>query len=394
MRVDVQLARNIQHDPFEALNEYAGQEPFWADGGDFYDSGFWVVTKFDQCREVLQDAETFASETYGQVLLPTSAAPPELQKLRGILLPHLSRGKVLAMDERIRTHARSYISEFEASGSCEFVSDFAQVYPIAVFGELFGLDPEKSQEFRRLAEGFLHSYHAERDAYWAQILRIVGSELIDRRTHPRDDLLTGIATSMIDDKPVDDETGVNLASTVFLGGLDTLPSNLGWAFRYLARNPGARERLLAEDGVKVASIVEEFLRVYPVVAKERRQLCVDKEFHGVEMKAGDRVVLLVSAANRDELEFANAGSVDFDRQANRHISFGVGPHRCLGSHLARHELGIAVTEWHKRIPDYQISPSAEITYNGGILAVASLPLEWDVAANSARLRAAESGASA
>lgn len=387
MNVDLQLERDLRVDPFESLDQYRDRDPFWADGADFYEGGFWVVTRFDQCREVLQDAATFATETYGQVLLPTSADPPELQKYRAVILPHLSRSKVLAMDERIREHARSYVTAIAEAGSCEFVSEFAQLYPIAVFSELFGLDPEAGQQFRELAEGFLHSLRPERDAYWLQILEVVDAELARRRSHPRDDLLTGIATAEIDGKPIDDETAINLASTVFVGGLDTLPSNLGWAFRYLAQHPEARQRLVG-DGEGVAAVVEEFLRFYPVVAKERRRLNTEIEFHGAQMKTGDRVVLLVSVANRDELEFVDARAVNFDRTLNRHITFGVGPHRCLGSHLARHELGIALEEWHRVIPDYRIKPSGELRYNGGILAVAALPLEWGVDTQSSREAAA------
>ena len=377
-RVDLQLQRDVARDPFDALDEYRDRDPFWAESGDFFAGGFWVVTKFEQAREVLQDAAAFPTEVWGPApLLPTMAAPPQLQKLRAVVMKHLTRSKVLAMEDSIRQHAREFIDALADSGSCDLVTDFAQVYPIAVFCELFGLEKDQQQEFRRLAEGWLHTSGDERDAYWASIRATVREQVEARRANPRDDLLTGIGCGVVDDEPLDLDVAVNMASTVFLGGLDTLPSNLGWSFRYLATHPEARERIIGNPG-GVTGMVEEFLRMYSVVAKERRQVGRDMVFHGAEMHTGDRVVVLVSVANRDELEFEHSRSADFDRKVNRHMAFGAGPHRCLGSHLARHELGIALTEWHRRIPDYRIADPDKIRYQGGILAVSTLPLEWDV----------------
>ena len=375
--VDLQLARDIELDPFEAFERHLDTDPFWANEGDFYEGGFWVITKFDQTREMLQDAETFRSEVFtAEPLLPSFAQPPELQKLRQVLLPLLSRRKTVAAESRVRELANSYIDEFADSGSCDLVADFAQHFPIAVFAELYGIAEDRRAEFRQLAEKYLHSFGAERDDAWEAIRVIVGGELEERRGRPREDLLSGIANGKIDGEPLEMKVCVNLAATVFLGGLDTLPSALGWTFRYLATHDDARRRVI-ERPDSVPAMVEEFLRLYPVVAKERRQLGRDVDFHGVRMKAGDRVVALLSLANRDEVEFPNARTADFDRAVNRHITFGVGPHRCLGSHLARSEMTVALEEWHRRIPDYRISDASRIRFHGGIIAMSTLPLEWN-----------------
>jgi cytochrome P450 len=377
--IDLQLARDIERDPFEAFDAHIDMDPFWAKEGDFYDGGFWVIGKFDQCRELLQDAETFQSEVFTEEpLLPSFAQPPELQKLRQVLLPHLSRRKTVEAEDRVRELANHYIDAFAAAGSCDLVADFAQHFPIAVFAELYGIANDKRAEFRQLAEKYLHSVGAERDSAWESIRAIVRGELEERRVNPRGDLLSGIANGEIDGAPIEMAICVNLAATVFLGGLDTLPSALGWTFRYLATHEDARRRV-REQPETVPAMVEEFLRLYPVVAKERRRLSRDVDFHGVHMKAGDRVVALLSLANRDEVEFPNARTADFDRTVNRHITFGVGPHRCLGSHLARSELTIALQEWHRRIPDYRISDPSKIRFHGGIIAMSTLPLEWATA---------------
>lgn len=374
--VDLRLARDIRNNPFQAFDAHLAAEPFWANQGDFYDGGFWVITKFEQTRELLQDAETFESEVFtDEPLLPSFAQPPELQKLRQVLLPDLSRRKIVEKDDRVRELANTYIDAFADSGSCDFVAEFAQQFPIAVFAELYGIAEGRRAEFRGLAERYLHTFGPDRDNAWAAIRAIVRTELQEGRGAPRGDLLSGIANGEIDGSPIDMNICVNLAATVFLGGLDTLPSALGWTFRYLANHDDARRRVIDRPEA-VPAMVEEFLRLYPVVAKERRRCSRDFEFHGVTMKAGDRVVALLSLANRDEIEFPDGQTADFDRTVNRHLTFGAGPHRCLGSHLARSEMVVALEEWHRRIPEYRIADPSQIRYHGGIIAVSSLPLVW------------------
>ena len=101
------------------------------------------------------------------------------------------------------------------------------------------------------------------------------------------------------------------------------------------------------------------------------------ELHGFQIKEGELVTLLLGSADTDDAEFVDAQDVDFERERNRHVAFGVGPHRCLGSHLARMELEVALEEWHRRIPDYAIKPGEQPTYSPGIREVTYLPLAWD-----------------
>jgi len=124
--------------------------------------------------------------------------------------------------------------------------------------------------------------------------------------------------------------------------------------------------------------VEEFLRLYTVTAREARRAARDVDFRGVQMRAGDRIAVMTGMANRDSSEFEDPLVANFDRPRNRHIAFAVGPHRCLGSHLARHELEVALEEWHAAIPDYRVVPGEQILYSGGNFTIEHLPLEWDV----------------
>jgi cytochrome P450 len=165
---------------------------------------------------------------------------------------------------------------------------------------------------------------------------------------------------------------------LYAAGLDTVAGELGYMFLHLATHPDHR-RLVTEQPERIPAFVEEALRVYSIVTTNRI-VTRDTEFAGCPMKAGDRVLLSMPAADRDPRQFADADTFDVERTNNRHIAFAAGPHRCLGSHLARLELQIAVEEWHRRIPEYSLAADAEVTFHvGGVAGVDSLPLEWPVA---------------
>jgi cytochrome P450 len=152
-------------------------------------------------------------------------------------------------------------------------------------------------------------------------------------------------------------------------------ATLGCNIAYLAANPEQRRKLVG-DGALLDTAVEELLRWETPVTGVPRLLKQDVTLHGVEMKAGELVTLLLGASNLDDGEFEGAEDVDFARERNRHLAFGGGAHRCLGSHLARMELRVAMEEWHRRIPDYEIKPGETPSYSSGIREVQYLPLVW------------------
>jgi len=218
---------------------------------------------------------------------------------------------------------------------------------------------------------------SQRQSAWAQIRAIVRSELEQRRGAPRDDMLSGIANGQIDGDLVSLDVATNLASTVFLGGLDTLPSNIGWTLRYLAEHPEDRRRIV-EDPSCIPGAVEEFFRRFPSVTMNPCRATRDVEFHGASIKAGDAVMSVIFLANCDSQMFDDPLTLDFDRKSNKHLSFAAGSHRCLGSHLARHELAVGLQEWHAAIPDYRVADRDKLTYYHGVAGIHHLSLEWDV----------------
>ena len=378
---DLHNQRVLDDDPFAAYLKFRECDPFWCDGDDI-DGGFWVFTRYDQVRDIQQDHRTFThtvptpSMTMDYPLMPSFQDPPYQTKLRSVILPLMTPAKIDPLEPRMHEVCRQLIHEFKDRGRCDVVSDFARKYPIAIFGELFGLPEARREEFRNLAETWLHD-DALKQPSWTAIRGIIRDELASRLESPRDDMLNGVAHSQIDGEPIDMDVGVNLAATVFLGGLDTLPSNIAWTLRYLAEHEEHRRRLI-EDPSVIPTAVEEFFRVFPSVAKNGARATRDVHFHGVDVKAGDWVVTVLSLANQDSAVFDDPTSLDFDRQVTRHLAFSVGSHRCLGSHLARHELGVALAEWHAAIPDYRISPGVKISYTGGVFAMRNLPLEWSL----------------
>jgi cytochrome P450 len=166
---------------------------------------------------------------------------------------------------------------------------------------------------------------------------------------------------------------LGICHLLLLGGLDTVTATLDCAIAYLARNPEKR-RLIVDDPALTAGAVEELLRTETPVMVVPRVIKQDATIGDVEIKAGDHATICIGAANGDDREFDDADGVDFSRTPNRHLAFGGGPHRCLGSHLARMELRVALEEFHRRLPNYEIAPGVELNYSPGIRQADRLPL--------------------
>jgi cytochrome P450 len=199
--------------------------------------------------------------------------------------------------------------------------------------------------------------------------------LDERARQPREDLLSRLLEAEIDGDRLSRNELLDICFLMLLAGLDTVTATLGCSIAYLAANPEQRRRLLAGPEL-LDGAVEELLRWETPVTMVPRLLKADVEIGGVKLAAGQLVTLLLGAADVDAGEFPEPARVDFAREHNRHLAFGAGPHRCLGSHLARLELRLALEEWHRRIPDYAIEPGETPRYSPGIREVMYLPLVW------------------
>ena len=344
--------------------------------------GTWVVTKAEDIRYVLQHPELFSSAAPRSSaaggtwrLIPLEVDPPEHTRYRAILNPLFSPKALKPLDAPIRAWARELVEGFADKGECDFVEEFAVLYPIGIFLDLLGLPRSDLPQFREWVDAFIHD--AARRGWAMEEMRRFLEQVIERRIGHEggEDLISQITRMAVDDRPLTREEMTGIVFLLFIGGLDTVVSSLSFHFRYLAETPADQARLRADPGM-VPDAVEEFLRAFPVVTTARI-VTEDTELAGVQVKKGDMVTTSTLLSTRDPDEFADPDIVDITRSPNRHNAFAFGPHRCLGSHLARRELVIAVEEVLARLPAFRVRDGAVITAaGGGVMGLDTLPLVW------------------
>jgi cytochrome P450 len=374
------------HSHFEEWDEIREQCPaFWneVDGGSH-----WVLTRFEAQREALQRVEIFSTESTivsdpnpDYVLLPLFLDPASHLKYRQLYNARFSPGAVERLTPTARQACRDTIAGFLDRGHCDFIHEFADVFPTQVFLIALGLPLEDAPQMvdwvRKIFLGLAGTDTAVAAEANAALSDYFVHLLDDRRRTPRDpdlDLVTYFLQVRIDGEPISQEYLLSMLVTLVLAGLDTTKSQLGFNFHHLATHPADRARLV-ENPSAFPTAIEEMLRVFAFVPPARK-LAADIEFEGCPMKKGQMVLMPLWSANRDGRVFPNATDVVLDRSPNRHIAFGAGPHRCAGSHLARRELLIAMEEWHTLIPDYEIDASVPLVEHGWQLGLDALPLRW------------------
>jgi cytochrome P450 len=346
------------------------------------------VAKYEDVIWALRHPEVFSSAAgavdigQDQPLIPLQVDPPDHAKYRRLLDPEFSPKRMRELEPDVRVLVNQIIDGFVEAGECEFHEDFATPLPSTIFLRLMGLPQSDLATFLQWRDDTirpdadtLEEAASIRDAVGTKITAYFTEQLAAKRANPDDGLLARIAVGEVDGRPLTHDEMLGTCHLLLLGGLDTVTATLDCMIAYLANHPDERARLIA-DPTLVDGTVEELLRTETPVTMLPRTIKVDATMGGVDLKAGDGCVLLIGAANGDEAEFDAADVVDFERPANRHLAFGGGPHRCLGSHFARLELRVAIEEFHRRIPDYRIREGAEIHYSPGIRQADHLPLVW------------------
>jgi cytochrome P450 len=347
--------------------------------------GFYVLTESEGIRSMLQQPELFSSSIVvphepdpPYKWIPEMLDPPEHTRWRQFLSPHFTPKAMEALEDKVRARCIEIIEPLVAKGNCDFLADFAWQYPTSIFLDLMGLPIADLDKFMAWEHAILHQADQARDKAITAMFEVMGyfqALISERREQPRDDLLTTALGWKIDGEPIPDDDLLSWCLLMFMAGLDTVSIQLGYSFLHLARTPSDREQLV-NDPSKIPTAVEEFLRAFAFVGMGRKVMA-DTTIEGCPVKAGDRVWGQVGVANRDPKAFDRPTEVLIDRAPNNHVAFGLGPHRCLGSHLARRELRIALEEWHARIPDYRVDDRVEIVEHGGMFGLDSLALRWD-----------------
>jgi cytochrome P450 len=370
---------------FEEWDAIRDEYPaFWNDVGD----GHWVVTRFEAIRSALQTPTTFSNEStiIGQPepeyrLIPTFLDPPEHGKYRQLYNARFSPAAVDKLTPLARQVCRESVEALVASGGCDFIHEFADIYPTKVFLAAVNLDLADADRFvewvRLIFIGLSGGDPDGMATAMAEVREYFSDLLEDRRARPRGadaDIVSYLLEARVDGEPLAEDDLLWMLMVLVLAGLDTTKSQLGFMFHHLATHPADRRRLIDEPEL-IPSAVEEFLRYFAFVPPARK-LKHDVEFEGCPMKKGEMVLMPLWAATHDPEVFPDADQVILDRSPNRHIAFGAGPHRCAGAHLARRELTIALEEWHALIPDSEVAPGAELVEHGWQLGLDDLPLVW------------------
>ena len=347
----------------------------WTDAND----GHWVLSGYAEVTAAFRDWGTFSSArtdpqfssvTLGNsripLLVPEELDPPEWYARRRVLAELLSPVAVERLQPRIVHWVTHAIDQVIETGSCEFVGDVICPVPSAVTLELLGFPRE---DWHRLASTFhavasVRHGTAEFDravADMAWVAERVHDELVERRARPRADGLSFIAGHEVDDAPISDRDAEGLAFMAIAGGVDTTTALTASALVHLGRFPEVRRTLLERPDL-IDSATEEFLRFYPPARTHARTVTADVEVGGARLRGGDRVLLSEAAACRDPAAFDDPDDFVVDRFPNRHIAFGVGMHRCPGSHLARAEFKETLRQVLARMPDFEVDVAGIVEY--------------------------------
>jgi cytochrome P450 len=373
-------------DNFDAKREEAPVHTGYANNHQYF-----LVTRMDDLRNAFQNAKLFSNTAVTPMepnpqfrWIPEMLDPPEHTQWRHLTGPFFSPAAVAAWEPRVRQRFSEVLDGVAVKGSCEFVSEVALLFPNVIFMDLFGLPRTDAEQFQAWEVDILHREFVSDEGQQRQMnamMAVIGyfSELIAKRRagdDVKDDMLSQALTWQIDGEPIPDQDLLDFCLLMFMAGLDTVAAQLTYSFWYLSTHPDDRKRIATEPDL-IPTAIEEFLRYYSFVTPGRKVMA-DTEIAGCPIKAGQMVYLPLVSANRDPREFEDPDKVIIDREVNRHIAFGAGPHRCLGSHLARQELRVALEMWHARIPDYRLADGQELLEHGGQIGMNALQLEWDV----------------
>jgi cytochrome P450 len=360
--------------------------------------GHWMFLSHNANFKASRDTESFTSQFVTREQLdairakmppgtphipmasPINLDPPEHGQYRAPLQQAFAPKAMLALKDDIRTLANQLIDSVITRGRCDFMVDIAEPLPVRVFLKMLGLPLERQEEYRALVREHLSDPEPDPRKVMMKLLRITAmmrDTILERRERPQNDLISLLWKSQINGRPTTLEDMENYGVVLFIAGLDTVMNGMGFGIRHLAQDQALQSQLRANPKT-IPEASEELLRRYTFTVPPRK-VAKDIVFEGLQMKAGERVMLFLPAADLDPTEFAGSDRFDLTREKKAHIAFNLGPHRCLGSHLARVELQTLYEVMLARLPPFRLDPDRPPNFHGGhVIGVDTLWIVWDV----------------
>lgn len=358
---------------------------YWAKSRPGITEGFWCVTRYEDTREVFQNSDLYSNQgavnfpsLVGETfrMIPLSIDPPEHGQYRLMLNPWFSPNAINRLTADIQKVVNELIDGFVDNGKCDAAFDFARIYPVRIFLGIMGFPFEMMDQFLQWEYAILHSEKNPERMKWgvAGAIAYLRSYIKEVKARPNDKLASTIVHGQVAGRPITDDEIIGTLFFLWIGGLDTVAATTALFLRRLAIDAEMQETLRGDPSL-IPNAIEEFLRVQPIVNSSRIAKA-NHVIHGVTVRAGDRVMGLNLTSNFDPDEFEQPREVRFDRTVNRHFTFGGGAHRCLGSHLARKEMAIALGEFLRRVPAFRMQEDGLRPTFPSLIATTNVPIEW------------------
>jgi len=349
--------------------------------------GAWLPVTYDLIKEIALDTKNFSSEgtvvrkikPYEHnvfstktpapvgVMPPISSDPPFHKIARSLLAPFFSLDASELWRDEISSVCSSLISEIDNKSSVDIMDKYAKKIPSKIIQKMLGIPEQDVQKFNDWINFFVHTIdelpNKERVLTYLKYRKYITNHINSHIENPKDDFITHLLKCEISGEPLSMEHLIGTISIIIVAGIHTVSSVIGSSLWHLATNSVDRRRLV-ENPDMIPAAVEEFLRAYAPITMARL-VKEDMEFHGVQMKKEDWVLLPFPAANRDDKQFANAHEVIIDRKENRHVAFGLGIHRCLGEHLARLEITIAIQLFLQNFKNFSLDNKDVLIWSSG-----------------------------
>lgn len=337
--------------------------------------GFWVVSGYEEALSAAQNWQSFSSAHGLSVTklstvvrnLPVEADPPEQRVFKRLVNPYFTPAAVARWEQPTRALVTRLIDDFIDDGACEFMDAFARPLPSLAFFEFaINAPAEDLEKVAYLASASGNPNTPNAGECWLGLYQWIKDFTRQRREQPpRGDVVDAIVHATVGGRPITEDEIIGAVQLLILGGLETTAGALGLMVVRFCEQPDIPALLRARPGL-IPDAVQELLRLETSFVSVGRTAVRDAELAGQSIRAGDKVLIHWASANRDGGEFADPDVFDLGRERNRHLSFGVGPHRCLGSNLAKMNLRIALEELLRRLDDIRLADGAVIRYHAGL----------------------------